>query len=222
MGGPKSDNFWKTIKPYLSKKNVNSNSKIILSENNKLVTDQKEVCEIFNDFFVNVADSIGQGTSFDSETHPSICKIKENKKEEKSFNFSYIDENKVSKLIDKLQIKKATGVDKLSSKIIKLGKPALQSPLADLINLSIRTSTFPENLKRAQLAPLHKKNDPMEKSNFRPVSVLTTTSKLYEKVLSEQLSLYFDDIFDQYLCAFRKGHGCQTTLLRLLEDWRGA
>ena len=35
------------------------------------------------------------------------------------------------------------------------------------------TSTFPENLKRAQLAPLHKKNDPMEKSNFRPVSVLT-------------------------------------------------
>ena len=106
--------------------------------------------------------------------------------------------------------------------MIKLGKPALQSPLADLINLSIRTSTFPENLKRAQLAPLHKKNDPMEKSNFRPVSVLTTTSKLYEKVLSEQLSLYFDDIFDQYLCAFRKGHGCQTTLLRLLEDWKGA
>ena len=222
VGGPKSDNFWKTIKPYLSKKNVNSNSKIILSENNKLITDQKVVCEIFNDFFINVADSIGQGTSFDSETHPSICKIKENKKEEKSFNFSYIDENKVSKLIDKLQIKKATGVDKLSSKIIKLGKPALHSPLADLINLSIRTSNLPENLKRAQLAPLHKKNDPMEKSNFQPVSVLTTISKLYEKVLSEQLSLYFDDIFDQYLCAFRKGHGCQTTLLRPLEDWRGA
>ena len=68
---------------------------------------------------------------------------------------------------------------------------------------------------------LPKKNDPMDK-NFRPVSVLTTTSKLYENVLSEQLSLYFYDIFDQYLCAFRKAHGCQTTLLRLLEDWRGA
>ena len=51
VGGAKSEFFWKTIKPYLSKKNTNSNSKIILSENNTLTTDQKEVCEIFNDFF---------------------------------------------------------------------------------------------------------------------------------------------------------------------------
>ena len=43
--------------------------------------------------------------------------------------------------------------------------------------------------------------------NFRPVSVLTPISKIYEKVLSEQLSAYFDKIFDQYLCALRKGHG---------------
>ena len=218
LGGSKSENFWKTIKPYLSKKNVNSNTKIILSENNKLITNQKEISKVFNDFFINVADSIGQGISFDSTTHPSIYKIKENNTDEKSFNFSMIDEGQISKHIDKLHVKKATGVDKISSKIIKLGKPALQSPLTDLINLTIQTSTFPENLKRAQLAPLHKKNDPMEKSNFRPVSVLTTISKIYEKVLSEQLSAYFDGIFDQYLCAFRKGHGCQTTLLRLLED----
>ena len=139
---------------------------------------------------------------------------------ETCFSFSCINESKVSKLIDKLQIKKATGVNKLSCKILKFGKPALQSPLTGLINLSIRTSIFPDYLKRAQVAPLHKKNDPMDKTNFRPVSVLTTTSKLYENVLSEQLSLYYDDIFYQYLCAVRKGHGCQTTFFRLLEDWR--
>ena len=85
VSGAKSENFWKTIKPYLSKKNTNSNSKIILSENNILITDQKEVCEIFNDFFINVADSIGQGVSFDSETYPSICKIREKQKSGKVF-----------------------------------------------------------------------------------------------------------------------------------------
>ena len=106
-----------------------------------------------------MADSIGKCKYFISDTHPSISEIKENKKEEKAFNFYYIhiDENKVSKLIDKLQIKKATGVDKLSSKIIRFGKPALGSPLADLINLTIPTSTFPEYLKRKQLDPLHNK-----------------------------------------------------------------
>ena len=77
-------------------------------------------------------------------------------------------------------------------------------------------------LKCAQVTTLHKKNDPMNKSNFRPDSILTSISKLYEKVISEQLSQYFEDIFNKYLCAFRKGQGCQTTLLRLLEDWKQA
>jgi isocitrate dehydrogenase kinase/phosphatase len=43
-----------------------------------------------------------------------------------------------------------------------------------------------------------------------------------EKFLSVQLSDFFDNIFDHFLCAFRKGHGCQTTLLKLLEDWKQA
>ena len=62
----------------------------------------------------------------------------------------------------------------------------------------------------------------MDKNNYRPLSILTITSKIYEKNLSQQLSAYFENIFDKYLCAFRKGQGCQTVLLRLLEDWREA
>ena len=66
----------------------------------------------------------------------------------------------MSKVIDKMQINKATWVDKLSCNITKLGKLVLQAPLMGLINLSIQTSTFPDSLKRAQVTPLHKKNDP--------------------------------------------------------------
>ena len=42
------------------------------------------------------------------------------------------------------------------------------------------------------------------------------------KKISQQLSSYSVNIFDKYLCAFRKGHGCRTVLLRLLEDWKEA
>ena len=62
----------------------------------------------------------------------------------------------------------------------------------------------------------------MTKLNYRPVSLLPIPSKIFEKVLPNQLSEYFDNIFDDFLCAFRKGHGCQTTLIRLLEDWKCA
>ena len=58
------------------------------------------------------------------------------------------------------------------------------------------------------------------KTNYRPVSVLPIFSKVCEKVLEIQLSDFFDKIVDPYLCAFRRGHGCQTTILRFVEDWR--
>ena len=52
--------------------------------------------------------------------------------------------------------------------------------------------------------------------------VLPIISKAYERVMHNQLSEYFNDIFNPFLAAFRKGFGCQSTLLRLLEDWRKA
>ena len=48
------------------------------------------------------------------------------------------------------------------------------------------------------------------------------TSLIHERVIHEQLSEYLDDMFNPFLAAFRKVYGCQTTLLRLLEDWRSA
>ena len=70
---------------------------------------------------------------------------------ELSFNFSGTEEHKVGKIIDTLQVKKAAGVDKISCKILKLAKTALQSPLTGLIYLSVRTSTFPDSIKQAQV-----------------------------------------------------------------------
>ena len=116
----------------------------------------------------------------------------ENLKHDMSFIFSCTEGHTVSKIIDKLKVKKATGVDKISCKILKLAKTALQSPLTGLINLSVRTSTFPGRIKRAQMSPLLKKIDPMDKTNYRPVNILPVTSKIYENILSQQLSAYFE------------------------------
>jgi hypothetical protein len=57
-------------------------------------------------------------------------------------------------------------------------------------------------LKEAQVVPLHKKNDPLDKKNYRPVSILPTISKIYEMVLSDQLVEFFINIFHDFLCAF--------------------
>ena len=94
--------------------------------------------------------------------------------------------------------------------------------LANLINTTFQHGKFSASLKGAQVVPIHKKNVPLNKENYRPESVLTMFSKAYERVMHNQLSDYFNDIFNPFLAAFRKGFECQSTLLRLLEDWRKA
>jgi hypothetical protein len=69
-----------------------------------------------------------------------------------------------------------------------------------LINLSINTGVFPDSLKVAKVTSIHKKNDPLNKSNYRPISVLPIFSKVYEKVSQYKFLWTLKTIFTE---AFR-------------------
>jgi hypothetical protein len=84
------------------------------------------------------------------------------------------------------------------------------------------TSTFPDRLNEAQVDPIHKKNSVLEKGNYRLVSVLPAISKKIENAIQVQLVNYFENIFNPFLAAFLSGFGCQSTLLRVIEDWKHA
>ena len=60
------------------------------------------------------------------------------------------------------------------------------------------------------------------KENYRPVSILAALSKVFEKVHCKQMTSYFNDISSKFLSGFRKRYGCQSTLLRVVENWRSA
>ena len=123
-------------------------------------------------------------------------------------------------LYNRLRFSFLPNSDGIPAKIIKCSKSIIAPQITSILNMSINQSVFPDKLKKAQVTPLYKKNDRLLKTNYRLVSVLCIFSKIFEKLLEQQLSDFFENIFNPYLCAFRRGHGCQTTLLRLLEDWR--
>ena len=92
-----------------------------------------------------------------------------------------------------------------------------------MINKTITNSVFPDQLKQAQVVALHKKNNALNKSNYRPVSILPVISKFFERAIHEQLlTEYFNNHFHPFLSAFRSGYGCNTTLLKIIEDWKQA
>jgi hypothetical protein len=82
------------------------------------------------------------------------------------FDFKPTNTNTITKLANKINIKKATGVDQISCKLLKAGSPVLNKHLTTLLNNTIKHSQFPNRLKEAQVVPLHKKNDPLDKKKL--------------------------------------------------------
>ena len=110
----------------------------------------------------------------------------------------------------------------ISSKILHLTKPVIVNPITVFVNRMIQECEFPNPLKYARVTPIYKKKDPLDCQNYRPVSILPTVSKIFERSLEEQLSQYFENLFNPYLSAFRKGYSCQSVLLSICEEWRSA
>ena len=92
--------------------------------------------------------------------------------------------------------------------------------ITDCFNSSILNCNFPEELKLANVVPVLKKDDPLNKKNYRPISLLPIFSKVFEKILFEQITSFFNDKFSTLLCGFRKGFSTQHSLFNLILKWQ--
>ena len=79
---------------------------------------------------------------------------------------------------------------------------------------------FPITLKNSNVTSAHKKDDPTDKANFRPVNVLPLLSKVFERVIYNQLGKYMVTFLNKLLCGFRKSHSTQHALFKLLQRWQ--
>ena len=87
-------------------------------------------------------------------------------------------------------------------------------------NKSSENGKFPNRLKLANITPVFKEGVRTSKDNYRPVSILSAFSKMFERLLSRQLLDFFDYILSKFQCSFRKGYGTQHCLLLMLEIWK--
>ena len=79
---------------------------------------------------------------------------------------------------------------------------------------------FASQLKLADITPLHKKLDTLNKENYRPVSLLPVVSKLFERLMQKQMISYIEKFLSPYLCGYRKGFNTQYALLAMIEKWK--
>ena len=228
-----SDNrkVWKTIKPYFSNKGLNS-KKLLLKEKGNLVSAEKELATIMNNFYINIAkdlelkkDSKGKLNNLEDilkayESRLSIEKIKKAIKTTEKFSFHNVKDDEVQKIIMNLDGSKATPVGDIPTDMLKQAIDIHLLIMTQIINMSIDNNCYPEDLKLAEVSPVFKKKDDLNKENYRPISVLSHVSKVFERVMYQQIEGFMKDKLSNLLIGFRKNHNTQHCLTSLLERWK--
>ena len=82
--------------------------------------------------------------------------------------------------------------------------------LRDIFNSSINNRTSPSAIKMADISPAHKKEGHANKENYRPVSILPSVSKIFERIMYSQIENHINHYLSEYLCGFRKGYSTQS------------
>lgn len=97
----------------------------------------------------------------------------------------------------------------------------VSEPLMHIWNEQIvKNMDFPAKLKLADISPIHKKLESISKENYRPVSVLPTVSKIFERLMQKQMNKFIGNHLSPYLCGYRKGYNSQYALLSMIEKWK--
>jgi hypothetical protein len=120
-------------------------------------------------------------------------------------------------LIENLESKPSTDIDGLSNKILKFLRFELATPLVHLFNLSLRTGTFPTNLKTSRTVPIFKSGNPTLCDNYRPISLLSALSKILEKAVACRLvnHLKYNKLLNENQFGFQEGFSTVHHLLKL-------
>ena len=105
--------------------------------------------------------------------------------------FQNTSTGETEKIIRSLPGKNSCGYDEISTRILKASAPFINSPLCRIINTPLNSGIFPTRLKYSVITPLHKKGDKNIVSNYRPISIFTSFSKIVERIIYSRLLTHF-------------------------------
>ena len=122
--------------------------------------------------------------------HARYESIKVKQKCSSTFRINYTSTHEINRIIYSLKNKDSCGYNKISTSILQISAPYILSPLTHICNKILSTGTFPARLKFSEVRPLFKKGSKGELSNYRPISLLTTFSKIIERIIYKNLYNY--------------------------------
>ena len=172
---------------------------MLFKEKRELVSDEKQLASIMNKFFINITKSLKLKEDLGSPPvtlndilekfifHPSIDKITKTYESDKKFSFQQVTEEHVRQVILSIDGSKATPVGDIPADMLKVTLDIDLLLITKMISLSFGNGCFPVGLKLSEGSLIFKKNDDLDKENYRSVSVLFNVLKIFERIIYSQI-----------------------------------
>ncbi|KAK3099985.1 hypothetical protein FSP39_012969 [Pinctada imbricata] len=208
LAAQNSKGYWKLIKSLTQ----SSGKQVIIPplidpETLELETDDELKAELLNKYFVSISqidDTDAEIPEVDLKTDSTLSHIE-------------INPGDVTDILKILKLGKANGVDEISHHMLKYTAESVSVPLCILFNLSLRLRKFPSLWKKALIMPIYKKDDKHLPSNYRPISLLSTVGKVFERCVFKYLYNYMieNKLFYEFQSGFLPSHSTTHQLIEL-------
>ena len=193
----------------------------ITNEVGEEITEEKDVAETFNKFFVEKIEDLKHGIDKTLIEDPLVRLRERMRNNACTLEFKTVTHKQLASHLKKLKKKKSSGIDGLSQENLIMGTANLLAPLTAIVNQSILDGEFPDGWKEALVTPILKKGCKTKLGNYRPVSCLPAASKLLEIVVCDQLSNYLErnKLLPENQHGFRPKRSTMTAWQDIQLDW---
>jgi len=211
-----SKKFWDTVKS-LENKNISAQLPATLKLGDTITTNKSDIIEGFNKHFAMGDHVIHLTTS--TQCNNTVSSVASGPSPPQ-FSFNEIQTEDVLRELQHLDPYKSAGLDNLDPFFLKMSANIIASPITSLFNLSLISSEIPKDWKAAAVIPIFKGGDTSDPHCYRPISILSCLSKIFEIQINKQLLGHLEahHSLSDMQSGFRAGHGCTSATLKVLND----
>ena len=208
---------WKIINEIMNKSKIQRRYPSYFNINGTKITDDLNIANHFNNFFIDIGSTLAN--NIDSAGKPDFQSYLNKLRIDSTFHFTSIEETDTISIINNLKPKKSSGYDNISLILLKNSVNSLANPLTCIINQSLANGIFPDKLKIAKIIPIFKKDDKHDINNYRPISLLPSISKVFEKIVYSQIFYYFtsNNLFHANQYGFRTGYSTELAVSEMID-----
>ncbi len=186
--------------------------------NGDLINDPSKIADAFTDYFSNIGPDFTDKINLNYSNRSYLDYLPN---QNALFQLREISIPTVFALVSTLTTSKATGLDKISSRLIRECSALIAESLCLIFNRSITTGIFPNEWKCAKVIPIHKQGKRNYVDNYRPISIVPVVATVFERIIYDQLNAFISEnkLLINYQSGFRGLHSTVTSLLEATNEW---